>query len=78
MCTDCDVCIVSGTLMGVVNTTKSLIEEVIETFMYAVCLAHYYCMTFYCRVTNCSNCVYLKYRESDQVRFEQTYMLRPV
>ena len=49
--------VVTGAFQGVINLTKALVEEVIEAFMYIICLCHDHCVTFNDRVTDGSNCV---------------------
>ena len=49
-------------MLGVINATESLVEEIIETLMNAICLAHHNCVAFDCRVTNGCNCVNLHKR----------------
>ena len=47
-------------MLGVINATESLVEEIIETLMDVICLAHHNCVAFDCRVTNGCNCVDLR------------------
>ena len=49
-------------MLGVINATKSLVEEIIKTLVNVICLAHHNCVTFECRVTNGCNCVDLRDR----------------
>jgi len=55
-----NVCVVTSAMLGIVNSTKALIEEVIEAFVDAVCLCHQHRVSFNGRVTNCCNCIDLK------------------
>ena len=57
MSANSNVGVVTSALLGVINLTKALVEEVIETFMDIICLCHDHCVTFNDRVTNGSNCV---------------------
>ena len=52
--------VVTSAPLGVINFTKALVEQVIETFMNIICLSHYHCVAFNDRVTNGSNCVDLE------------------
>ena len=38
--------VVTGALLGDINLTKALVEEVIETFMDVICLYHDHCVAF--------------------------------
>ena len=51
--------VVASALLGIINSVKVLVKEVIEAFMYAICLRHQYCVTFNRRVKDGSNCVNL-------------------
>ena len=47
----------ASALLGIINPAKALVEEVIEAFMYVICLDHDHCVTFNGRMTDGSNCV---------------------
>ena len=52
--------VVASTLLGIINLTKALVEEIIEAFMNVICLSHHHCVAFNDRVTDSSNCVDLE------------------
>ena len=62
--TNCNVGVVSRTMFWVINTTKSLVEEIIEALVYVICLAHHHCMTFYSGMANSCNCIDLEKRNT--------------
>ena len=45
--TNRNVGVVSGALLGVINATESLVEEIVEAFVNIICLAHYNRVAFY-------------------------------
>ena len=52
---DCNVGVVARPLLGVVDAAETLVEEVIETLMDVVSLAHDYRVTLDGRVADCSD-----------------------
>ena len=59
--------VVASTLLGIINPTKALVEEVIEAFVDVICLGHDHCVAYGGPVTNSSNCVNLGRKRDNYV-----------
>lgn len=58
---NCNVGVVAGSLMGVVDATEPLVEEVVKALVNVICLTHYYSVSFNGRVSNGCYCIDLQY-----------------